>query len=182
MIGLRSRGAAPEEKGYTGMDALALLRMQSAGSERQMQQIMAQVTPDQAVWRLEGSTANSIITTFLHVYHAEDRAVHGQLGTETIFATGGWQSRLGFDPSAQWQAPAQADVEAGRAYAAAVQEATRQYLGNLGPNALEQEIDTPRGRQPLVNRLNVYLVSHKLMHAGEIAALLGCQGVKGLPF
>ena len=164
------------------MDALALLRMQSAGAERQMQQIMAQVTPDQAVWHLEGSTANLIITTFLHVYHAEDRAVNGQLGKETIFGGGGWQERLGFDPAAQWQPPAQADVEAGRAYAVAVQTATRQYLEGLEPSALEQEIETPRGRQPLVNRLNIYLVTHKLMHAGEIAALLGCQGVKGLPF
>ena len=68
------------------------------------------------------------------------------------------------------------------AYAEAVSTGTKAYLASLDPAALDRQIETPRGPRPLAARLSVYLVVHKAQHTGDIAALLGCQGVKGLPF
>jgi uncharacterized damage-inducible protein DinB len=147
-----------------------------------MTQTFAPVTAEQAAWRAEGSTANSIAAAFLHVYHAEDRFVHRDTATPSIFEAGGWADRLGYDPSVPWSALAHPDPDACRAYAAEVRSATRDYLDRLAPGALEEEVESPRGKRPRVLMLSLLLVTHKLTHMGEIAALLGCQGVKGFPF
>jgi uncharacterized damage-inducible protein DinB len=147
-----------------------------------MQQVFQPVTPEQAAWRAPGSIANTIGATFTHVYVGEDQLVHGTTSTPTIFASGGWAERLGYDPETMWTYTGTFNPPVLLEYAAAVSAVTQDYLAGLSEEALEQLIDTPRGPQPRVNRLSVYLVVHKFQHMGEIAALLGCQGAKGLPF
>ena len=165
------------------MDALTLLRQQAETANNLMTQVFANVTAEQALWQLAGATTNPIAATFLHVYHSEDRMVHRNLGGRpTIFDQGGWQERLGYDPASPWTSSARPDLDAYRAYAAEVSAVTRAYLSGLDPDALTREVDTPRGPQPLANRLSILLVAHKLTHLGEISALLGCQGAKGFPF
>lgn len=163
------------------MDALTLLKDQATNAGSGLMQVFKPVTPEQAVWRLPGSTANPIGVTFLHAYFSEDEAIHRLLGKPTLFESGGWRDRLGYDPG-NWSIAGTPDPAQMRAYAEAVAGPTKDYLSSLKPGDLEQEIDTPRGRRPLVARLGVYLVYHKFQHMGDIAALLGCQGVKGLPF
>jgi uncharacterized damage-inducible protein DinB len=164
------------------VDALDLLRDQTANADRTLRQVFGQVTPDQAVWRMSGSTANTIGATFMHVYYSEDQIVHGAQGAPTVFDSGGWQQRLGYDHDGVWTFTGRHDPGLLLQYADAVTAATADYLAGLPPEALAEEIETPRGRQPRARRLSVYLVNHKFQHTGEIAALLGCQGVKGLPF
>ena len=164
------------------MDALDLLRDQTANADRILRQVFGTVTPDQAAWRMTGSMANTIGATFMHVYHSEDQVVQTALETPTVFEAEGWRERLGYDHSGVWTFAGKHDLGLLLEYAEVVSAATKAYLSSLEPGALEQEIDTPRGRQPRVSRLSVYLVSHKFQHTGEIAALLGCQGAKGLPF
>jgi uncharacterized damage-inducible protein DinB len=140
------------------------------------------VTPEQAAWRLSGSKANTIGATFMHTYFSEDQAVHTMLGAPTIFDTQKWKDRLGFDHGTVWEFAGQHDPALLRAYADAVARATAEYVSGLTEAQIEEVIDTPRGPQPRVSRLSVYLVNHKFQHAGEMAALLGCQGAQGLPF
>ena len=163
------------------MDALALLKDQAANADAGLMRVFKPVTPDQAVWRLPGSTANPIGVTFLHAYLSEDEAIHRLLDKPSVFESGGWRDRLGYDPG-NWSIAGRPDPAPMLAYAEAVVVPTREYLSALTNEALELEIDTPRGRRPLIARLGVYLVYHKFQHMGDIAALLGCQGVKGLPF
>jgi uncharacterized damage-inducible protein DinB len=164
------------------VDALLLLRDQTANADRILRQVFEPVTPEQAAWRLPGSLANTIGATLMHVYYSEDQIVQAAQGTPTLFEEGGWQERLGYEPATIWTLSGGFDTELLQAYASAVATATGAYLASLVPSALEEQIETPRGVQPRVNRLSVYLVSHKFQHTGEIAALLGCQGAKGLPF
>lgn len=164
------------------MDALDLLRDQAANADRMLLQVFSPVTPDQAAWRLSGSMANTIGATFMHVYHSEDRMVHGALGSPSVFERGSWHERLGYDPETVWTYAGKPDPGLLLEYAGAVSAATQAYLSGLRPDAMEREVETPRGTQPMASRLSVYLVVHKFQHMGEIAALLGCQGVKGLPF
>jgi len=164
------------------MDALTLLREQVATIERVFGQVFDPVTPEQAVWRGEGSTANQIAALFLHVYTGEDRAVQRARGRRPLLETDGWAVRLGYDVAAAWSPIDSPDLEAYRAYAAAVSAATREYLANVEPGEIEREVETPRGKRTVVGMLSLGLITHKLTHLGEIAALLGCQGVKGFPF
>jgi len=131
---------------------------------------------------MPGSIANTIGATFMHIYYSEDQMVHGALQAPTVFETGKWHERLGYDHSDVWTFVGKHDPSLLLEYAEAVSAVTREYLSGLNPEALEQEVETPRGPQPRASRLSVYLVNHKFQHTGEIAALLGCQGVKGLPF
>lgn len=164
------------------MDALTLLRDQAANANRILQQVFEPVTPEQASWRAPGSLANTIGATFTHVYFGEDQMVHSATGSPTVFESGGWRERLGFDGDSMWTYSGAFDPKKQLEYANAVTAATSDYLASLSPDALEELIETPRGPQPRVGRLSVYLVVHKFQHQGEIAALLGCQGQKGLPF
>ena len=169
------------------MDALDLLRQQATMADDLMARVTAELTADQAAWRLDGSAANPIAATFLHVYLTEDRVVQQAQGRPPLFESGGWQGRLGVEaplgvePAAVWAATARPDPAALRAYAGEVRAASRAYLDGLEPAALEQEIDTSRGKRPRVAALSLALVAHKFTHVGDISALLGCQGLKGFP-
>jgi uncharacterized damage-inducible protein DinB len=119
----------------------------------------------------------------MHLYFSEDRMVQQRRrGLPTIFEAGGWRERIGFNPDAPWAQTTQADPDAMRAYAAEVHGATKRFLESLQPDELEQEVEGMRGRSPLATVLTVSLVIHKASHMGEIAALLGSQGVRGFPF
>jgi uncharacterized damage-inducible protein DinB len=164
------------------VDALVLLRDQAERADNLMTRVFDSVTANQADWRPDGSTTNPIATTFLHLYTVEDRVIQRTIqGKPTVFELGGWQERLGFDPSAQWSPLLRPDLGACRAYAADVRAATQEFLARIDPDALEREIETTRGRSQMFVSLTVALVIHKSTHLGEIAALLGCQGVKGFP-
>lgn len=164
------------------MDALVLLRDQVGTADGMIKAVFKPVTPEQASWKMAGSTANTIGATFLHAYSTEDSAVHRLLGTPSVLERGGWGARLSYDPAASWTLEGPADTGLIMEYAEAVSAATKEYLDRLKPEDLEREIETPRGLRPLSARIGIYLVAHKFQHAGEMAALLGCQGVKGLPF
>jgi hypothetical protein len=165
------------------MDALALLREQAERADSLLTEVFAVVTPEQAHWKLAGSTANSIAGYFLHVYHTEDTLIHQRLQSKpTIFETGGWSDRLGYTPESAWSAASPADLDAYRAYARDVRAGTKSFLEALEPAALDREIAGPRGPRPMVMGLSLLLVIHKSNHMGEIASLLGCQGVRGFPF
>lgn len=164
------------------MDALALLRDQAAAADSLMTQVAADITADQASWKLDGSTANPIGPTFLHVYAVEDRAVQRFRGRSPLLEADGWGERLGVGTGFSWSPETRPDPDACRAYAAEVRAATVRYLDGLDPAELAREVDTQRGRRSLADVLTLALVLHKLTHTGEIAALLGCQGVRGFPF
>ncbi len=164
------------------MDALTLLRDQAAMAHDLMTQVFAPVTTDQAVWRAPGSTANLVGATFLHAYFSEDGLVQRSQGRPTLFDSGGWQQRTGLDPAALWTSSDRPDPDALRAYAAEVAAATRAYLEGVSPDALVEEVNSPVGKRSRAVLFSLLLLTHKGSHMGEIAALLGCQGVKGFPF
>jgi hypothetical protein len=162
------------------VDALTLLKDQAANADAGLMRVFEPVTPDQAVWKLPGSAANTIGVTFLHAYLSEDEAVQRLRAAPSLFESGGWRERLGYDP-AGWTTGDRPDLAQFKTYAQAVTAASQGYLSGLRMEDLDREIETPRGKRPLVQRLSVYLVYHKFQHMGDIAALMGCQGVRGLP-
>jgi hypothetical protein len=164
------------------MDASTLLNFQATMANDLLTQVFAPVTAAQGAWRLSGSTANTITPTVLHVYTSEDRLVSGVSGRQTLWESGGWGARLGVDPANPWTMTPLDDLAPCRAYASAVRAATEALLPTLDADALGRAIATPRGPRPLGEALAFALVLNKVIHLGEIAALLGCQGERGFPF
>lgn len=162
------------------MDALTVLRELAALADDALSSTIANLTPEQALWRGEGSTANTIAATLLHVYLGEDRFVQSQRGTAPIFASGGWAAKIGLGPDEIWTATA-VDLPQLRAYVEAVRAGTRSYFETVDPATLDAEVDTARGRRRVAFRLGMLLVLHKGTHLGDIATLLGLQGLKGFP-
>ena len=67
------------------------------------------------------------------------------------------------------------------AYEQALRVATDAYLATLTAEELDRPINLFGAQRPVAAALTMLSV-HTLGHAGEIAALKGVQGVKGLPF
>src|SRR5437899_2236935 len=102
-------------------------------AQRLLSDVLSKVTPEQAVWRGEGSTANQVAAIIVHIYAAEDRAVQGVQDKPTVFASGGWSERLGYNPDAAWTPIDRVDLDAYRAYAAEVSAATREFFSHAEP-------------------------------------------------
>lgn len=163
--------------------AVDVIRVQAKMVADLLAQSFAGVTPEQSSWHQEGSKANTIGPTFIHAHLTEDRFVSRQQERPSIFESGSWQERLGFDPSQPWYGQQVTDVDACRDYAAEVSAQTQAYLGALDPAELDKTIEMgPFGGQPLAFGLSLTTVLHKMGHLGEISALLGEQGEKGFPF
>lgn len=164
------------------MDAVDLVRQQADMTERMLTEVFAKVTPEQAMWKLPGATTNPIAATLLHCYLTEDRVVHRQQSRPMLFESANWQERLNIDPAAIETLTDCPDLAACRAYAADVHAASVSYLDELDPATLSTETHTPFGPYSLAALLGLILGTHKFLHAGEIAALLGCQGEQGFLF
>lgn len=164
------------------LDALVFLRDQAATADDLLTQVIANLTAEQAVWKAPGSTANPAGVTLVHLYHTEDSTVGRFSGQPTVWQSGGWAERIGVDPAAIWTSAPRFDPDLLRGYATEVRAATRGYLDAADPSVLDQTFETPRGQRTVASSLSLLLIIHKMTHAGEIAASLGNQGVKGFPF
>jgi uncharacterized damage-inducible protein DinB len=144
-------------------------------------------TDEQFNWAPPG-TANAIKTTLLHMIAAEDYHIqHVAQGKPLVWQTGNWGDRIGVStPPGRGQgwdeikdrAIALAPV---LEYQAAVHAATDAYLQRLTPEELDRQVRF-FGRDQPVAQVIATAIAHVAGHAGEIAALRGIQGVKGLPF
>lgn len=134
------------------------------------------------MWTAPGSTANTIGGTILHACTGEDEFLHNNLGQPTVYERGDWQARFGVAAGAVWQRTAEPTLDALREYADAVQAVTRQYLDTAVSTDMDRVLEVQGGPPIWGARLSVILVVHKMSHLGEIAALLGMQGLRGSEF
>jgi hypothetical protein len=147
---------------------------------------MADVSQATADRRIEGSTINTIGQIFGHVVVAEDSIVGGGLSGGLVLMTDGWSEKIGISTpqprqDAEW-ANAVIDLDAFRGYARAVFARTDALLASASDADLMKEMDTPLGKLPAIGFISNIGLTHTAQHWGEIAALKGVQGQKGLPF
>ena len=74
------------------------------------------------------------------------------------------------------------NLPAMREFAAAVAKETDEFLTNASEDELMKEIDALGQKTPAITFLANIGLTHVAGHWGEIAALKGVQGLKGLPF
>jgi len=140
--------------------------------------------------RLPNASITSIASVYAHLVWAEDTIVHGMLqGKPSIYQSDGWEAKTsvpfpGMPPSIQheWADALKMELKPFQEYAKAVFAATDAYVGALPDGELSRKVQTPIGEQTVEWALATLLATHAPQHIGEIAALKGVQGLKGLPF
>jgi hypothetical protein len=135
------------------------------------------------------ATITSIASIYAHAIFAEDAITQGMLqGKAPIYKSDGWEAKTGVpmpdNPSMNpdWAATVKMDMSSFGEYAKAVHAATNAYLDSVTDAQLQEKAQTPLGEQNKEWIVANLLGTHLPQHAGEIAALKGVQGLKGLPF
>jgi hypothetical protein len=146
--------------------------------------------PDILQKDLDGATITSIGSIYAHAVLSEDAIVQGMLqGRPPIFQADGWEAKTGMALPAmppeikpEWARNFKMNLTPFQEYAKAVYAATDAYLADVPDSDLDRKIQTPIGEQTVAWAIAVLLGTHLPGHAGEIAALIGVQGKRGLPF
>jgi hypothetical protein len=170
------------------MDFRAYLRGQLQFTHNTLEQVVADLDDETLNHRWPGSTTNNIAAIYAHAVTAEDGIVNGLvLGRAPVFNED-WAAKTGV-PAKQspnlddaWAAQIKMNLPAFREYAALVYAATDKAVAEMDDVAAEEVIDTPFGKQPRLEFMGNLGVVHAWGHMGEIAAIKGTRGLKGLPF
>lgn len=143
-------------------------------------------TEEQFNWVPPG-TVNPISSTLLHLLTDEDLFVQRIIrGKPLLWEADGWQARIGVstrparDQGWDEVRSTRLAVAPVLAFGRAVQAATDAYLAGLSADELDRTVPFISGERPVAVVLAI-LVNHCASHAGEIAAIKGMQGAKGLP-
>ncbi|MCL4464690.1 MAG: DinB family protein [Chloroflexi bacterium] len=169
------------------MDAKGYIQRQVASVRRTSDAVTGDLQEEQLGWTPPG-TANPIGATLLHAVHSEDAFVRRTIqGQATTFDSGAWAEKLGVaaEPGKgpSWEGMKGKPLSLAQVldYQNVVRAETDAYLAGLTPEELDRQVMTFRGEMPVGAVLALYL-GHQAHHFGEIAALKGAQGAKGLPF
>lgn len=138
-------------------------------------------------WHPPG-TANPIAITYLHMLNAEDFHIQAILqGKPRIWESGDWSESIGVSAppgrGRNWEESQGAALNLSTLldYQQAVRAATSLYFAELDDTTLAGPVNFPGDDRSVLEVINA-LVIHLAGHAGEIAAIKGVQGLKGLPF
>ena len=169
------------------MDARDLLRAQFAWVHQLLEGTMSDCSQETADHRGEGWAISPISAVYAHIAMTQDGIVHGLVqGRPTLLESEGWDAKLGLEAAGPRDASSWADkrfdLATVRDYVAAVQAATDAFLADAEDEVLQRSMETPMGEQRAIDMLANVGVVHVASHWGEIAALRGVQGEKGLPF
>jgi hypothetical protein len=170
------------------METAAALRGIYEAVHRQTEGVIGDCSPEALTKVQPGATIGAIAGIYAHVVFAEDRQVNAMVqGKPTVLESGGWHDKIGIDLPAgptdfEWRSNYKMDLPKFMEYARAVYAATDNYLANASEAEMEREFEGFGGRMVKVgNFLSANLGTHLPLHLGEIAALKGVQGLKGLP-
>ena len=169
------------------MDAKTFIQTQFAEAHRLIDASINGATDGQFNW-LPPGLANSIKASFIHLVVSEDFFIQQIIQDQPqVWVAGGWAEKIGlpFPPGGGqgWEEIKGVKLALAPvlAYQKEVRAATDAYLAALTSEALDRSISLFGNPAPVAAALAI-IVSHIVGHAGEIAALKGVQGIKGLPF
>lgn len=167
------------------MNLYSYIQYSFGGLRRTIDSTMKDMTPELFNWAPPG-TANTISATFVHFMHTEDHFIQGIIqGISTVWKNGGWSEKTGIPKppgiGEDWSEfkHKQIDLQPLLDYKMAVWAATDSYLTNLSEEELARMVKFAGGERTVAEML-ILCVSQAHGHMGEIAALKGIQGVKGL--
>ena len=167
------------------MNILEYIRKAFAGMHHNVDANLQNMTEDLFNWPSPG-TANTISATVVHFLEGEDKFINSNiLGKTRVWETGNWSEKTGVKNlpgfGRDWSdfKKTRVALQPVLDYKAAVWAATDAFLANLKEEDLDRMIPFA-GREITVAEMLQLCISHSLGHNGEIAALKGVQGAKGL--
>jgi hypothetical protein len=130
-----------------------------------------------------GGSANTPAKSHVHALTAMELFVNGIIrGEEIEGKTFGPANGLPANPMEIWGFSGTVQLAPMNDYSAKVKAAVLEYVGSLKDSDLDREIETQFfGKQTAAWIIQLGVV-HLTGHAGDIAAIKGIQGLKGLPF
>jgi DinB superfamily len=167
------------------MDIFEYIKRQMAGVRRMVDMTMKDMTPELFNWATPG-TANTISATFIHFMSVEDNFIQAVIqGKPRVWDSGGWSEKTGVQKTPSigenWDEfkHRQVAIQPLLDYKTAVWAATDAYLATLTEEELDRKVKFAGGERTVADML-LMSMSQSLSHNGEIAALKGVQGAKGL--
>jgi hypothetical protein len=169
------------------MDGTTSLREQMKTFHDTLEAAIGDCTPEALVWKQPGSTINSVGAIYAHTIFGEDGLINGLVRGQTpVYFDGGWAQKIGLEMPQGGLEPdwnIAFDLDLFRQYAAAVYQATDDYLATASATDLARVVDPGFApAMPVQSFIGNVLVWHVATHQGEISALKGVQGFNGLAF
>ena len=169
------------------MDTIEFSRNLIASVHKQADDVMKDTSSEEFNWTPPG-TANPISAVFVHLLTSEDYFVQRVIqGRQELWEENGWGEKLGVSNipgfGGNWDEFKQKTLSLHPvlAYQKDVRAATDTYMDKLTPDELEHKMKFA-GEERTIARIIIHFACHIACHAGEIAALKGFQGSKGLPY
>jgi hypothetical protein len=169
------------------MNVTDYIQRQLALAHRLSDNALVDITDEQANWTPPG-TLSSIGAILAHSLATEDYLFQTVIqASPPIWETGGWGEKIGLPVmpgiGQGWEEARGKALKVAPllAYQQAVRAAADAYLAQLTAEELDRPVALRGNERPVADRL-VLAVVHASQHAGEIAAIRGMQGLKGLPF
>jgi hypothetical protein len=156
------------------------------GQGHQILQGILKDTPDDVLNHIPaGGNLGSAASILSHLIYDEDMILSGVAGKPMLWESAGWKDKTGVAipgpmQAAEWTSKVRITPQF-REYAEAVFANTDAVVAGLADDHMEKEMQGPFGPTTAAKMLALG-VYHLAGHSGEIAALKGVQGVKGLPF
>ncbi len=130
-----------------------------------------------------GGTANSAAKSHVHAISSMDFFINGTVqGKEMLWSPFALKHGLPESPLAVWAYEGTIPVEPMKEYSKSVQDAVLEYVGSLSDADFDREVETQFFGKKSVAWLVQLAGMHAVGHAGDMAAVKGMQGLKGLPF
>ena len=145
---------------------------------------MASDGMDDAQYNLDGpGTCNAAAKSHVHALTSFDFFVLNKAkGAEMIWPGFATKNGLPPNPMEIWGHSANISGAAMKDYAEQVEKATLDYIGTISDTDLDRQVDTQFFGMQNVAYLLQLAAMHATGHAGDVAAVKGSQGLKGLPF
>jgi hypothetical protein len=166
------------------LELIEFLRAEAQEGQRMLDIALSGLDDTVANWQPPG-TANSIGHLLAHVVSGQDQAINVVLGGgQSVFEAGNWSAQTGMpaDRRGIWGQDWRLKVAGFLDYREAVRSSLNAYLESMNLSDLDRQVPWARGEQSAWWLVRTIFINHVLGHAGEISALKGIQGLKGLPF
>jgi len=169
------------------MDIKTYFQNQMANVRRQVDVVVEGITDEQFNWPPPG-TISPISAILIHMVVGEDYFIQNVIqGKALYWEDSQWGRKIGVQTTPEqgrsWEEfkTIKVLVAPVLAYMQAIRIATDSYLADLSMDELDRRVNFAGNEIP-VSEMLMTLVVHSASHAGEIAAVKGMQGIKGLPF
>ena len=147
-----------------------------------MNMVVDGITDEQYNWQ-PGGTSNSVGKSHLHALTSVDFFItatlqKGQMAWPSVAAANG----LPANPMEIWSHNVDIPLAVVKQYGENVRKTALEYVGAMSEQDLDREVETPFFGKKSAAFLVQLAGMHLAGHAGDMAAVKGLQGLKGLPF